>query len=265
VDPKDKLRKKATVLNGKENAVPYTVCWIGNAGWRLSIGGLNLLIDPDLEPSAERKSLEGIPEDCLTSADLVMTTHDHGDHFNDWTIKALSERSSCRFLLAASCLSRANALGIPAERLSVAYHENAFEPFGEHIRITPKPAFHGAPHGAVFKHATRSDSGYLIEAHGVTLFHPGDTVLLEDHYELPRVDVLMISPTDHNTDVRQSIQLIEQLDPAFIFPQHRDTYVETSENYYWTHAHHRELLAQLSDRYAARYHILAQGEVFKIQ
>lgn len=249
-----------------DKKVSFSVCWLGNAGWRLKFDSLNLLIDPDLEDNAERKSVAGIPEDCIPTADLVMTTHDHGDHFNDWTISELAKKSSCRFLLSASCLSRAVALGIPRERIEVSYHNNVFKPFGEeYISITPKPALHGAPHGSVFKHASRMDCGYLIEAYGLTIFHPGDTVLLEDHYELPKVDVLMISPTEHNTNIRQSIQLIEQLEPKYIFPQHRDTYVEKPENYFWTHANHYELLEQLSEKYAKRYHILTQGEEFVIR
>ncbi|MCL2421869.1 MAG: hypothetical protein FWD03_08435 [Defluviitaleaceae bacterium] len=53
-----------------KNANSCDVCWIGNAGWRIRFGSINVLIDPDLEESPERISLEGIPDDCISAANL---------------------------------------------------------------------------------------------------------------------------------------------------------------------------------------------------
>lgn len=242
----------------------YQVSWIGNAGWRLQIGAINLLIDPDLEPGSMRKTLDGIPQDCLSEADAVIITHEHGDHFNRPTIRRLLAESACRFVLPASCLCGADRVGIPSKRIIVAQQGKPIALFGTHFTVTPVLALHGAPYGAVYKHYNAADCGYLITAMGLTLFHPGDTVLLEEHFELPKVDILMVSPTEHNTNVFQSKVLIEQLQPSYIFPQHRDTYHETGENYFWTHAYDKELYDALDETYKNRCHILKQGEIFKI-
>jgi hypothetical protein len=99
----------------------------------------------------------------------------------------------------------------------------------------------------------------------LNLFHPGDSVLLEDHFDLPKIDILMVSPTEHNTNVHQSLILIDKLDPQYIFPQHRDTYHVTDDNRFWTHAYYRELAEALEERFRSRYHIVNQGQEFSIR
>ena len=242
----------------------YSVCWLGNAGWLLRIGQVNVLIDPDLEQSRSRKTLEGIPEDCLSKAHAVLITHEHGDHFNIPTARRLMQESDCRFVLPASCMRAAMRADIPERRIIAAQHLKPIALFGERFTVMPVPAIHGGYSGAVYKNYNAADCGYLISAMDLTLFHPGDTVLLEEHYELAPVDILMVSPTEHNTNVQQSLTLIEKLNPRYIFPQHRDTYHETDENRFWTHAYYKELEAALDERFKLRYHIVGQGRDFVI-
>jgi len=247
-----------------ENTKTCGVCWLGNAGWQVRFGGIHLLIDPDLEEGSHRISLEGIPTDCIASADAVLVTHEHGDHFNLPTARRLVNESDCRFILPASCLDSAQKADIPTSRIIVAHHGKPIALFGDDFLITPVPAIHGHILGSIYKHYNVADCGYLISAMGLNLFHPGDSVLLEQHFELPEVDILMVSPTEHNMHMRQSKVLIEKLNPRFIFPQHRDTYHITDDNYFWTRAYDKELFETLSNEYKPRYHILTQGQEFRI-
>jgi len=243
----------------------YSVCWLGNAGWLLRIGQMNVLIDPDLEQNRSRKTLEGIPDDCLSKADAVLITHEHGDHFNMYTNKRLIQESDCRFVLPASCMRSAMQAGIPQNRIIAAHHLKPIELFGSRFTVTPIPAIHGGIAGAVFKRYNAADCGYLVSAMGINLFHPGDSVLLEEHYDLPQIDILMVSPTEHNTNIHQSLTLIEKLKPRYIFPQHRDTYHVTDDNRFWTHAYYKELAEALDESFKSRYHIVNQGQDFVIQ
>ena len=244
----------------------YSVCWLGNAGWLLRIGPLRVLIDPDLADSPSRKTLAGIPEDCITGADAVLITHEHGDHFDISTAKRLADQSSCRFVLPASCMYAAYKAGIPENRIISAHHGKPITPFGEGFAITPVPAIHGHIMGSIYKHYNAADCGYLVTAIGITLFHPGDSVLLDEHFSLPAIDILTVSPTEHNTNIAQSLTLIEKLNPCYIFPQHRDTYYETDDNRFWTHAYDKELFHALPEPFKAkaRYHILSQGQEYVI-
>lgn len=243
---------------------PYTLCWLGNAGWQLNIGGLTLLIDPDLEEGPHRRVLPQNPARFLQKANAVLVTHEHGDHFNGPTLKKLAENTDCLFVLPGSCLYAAAVLGLPEKRIRVAHHGKAMQLFGRGLTATPVPAVHGAPMGAIYKDGHPADCGYIIDAAGFRLFHPGDTLLMEEHFFLPKIHVLMVSPTEHNTNVQQSLTLIRQLDPQYIFPQHRDTYTVTDDNYFWTRAFDKQLGQALGPEYAGRYHTLRQGEPFTV-
>ena len=243
----------------------YSVCWLGNAGWLLRIGQINVLIDPDLEQSRSRKTLDNIPDDCLSKAHAVLITHEHGDHFNIPTVRRLVQESDCRFVLPASCMSAALRANIPEKRTITAHHFKTIAIFGERFTVMPVPAIHGGIEGAVFKRYNAADCGYLVTAMDIKLFHPGDTVLLEEHYELAPIDILMVSPTEHNTNIQQSMTLIEKLNPRYIFPQHRDTYHETDDNRFWTHAYYKELGDALNEHFKSRYHVLNQGQEFLIK
>ena len=245
-----------------------TVCWLGNAGWRISPGPEGrypcgkILIDPDLEPGSHRITLEGIPDDCVKTADAVLITHEHGDHFNIPTARRLVQESGCVFVLPKSCMNTAKKANIPPERIITARHGEPVEAAG--VNITPTPAIHGHILGSIYKHYDAADCGYLLSFSGISLFHPGDSVLLQEHLELPGVDVLIISPTEHNTHVRQSKVLIDKLKPKYIFPQHRDTYHINEENSFWTRAYDKELYEALSPGQKERFHTLAQGREFEI-
>jgi hypothetical protein len=100
---------------------------------------------------------------------------------------------------------------------------------------------------------------------GKDILQPGDTVLLEQHLELLRVDVLFVSPTEHNMHIHQSRILVSALEPEHIFPQHFGTYEQTEENRYWTAGFPDELRESLPARLRKRYHKLEQGEVIMIK
>jgi hypothetical protein len=82
---------------------------------------------------------------------------------------------------------------------------------------------------------------------------------------LKGLDVLFVSPTDHNMRVGPASILIDALKPRWIFPQHFDTYAVTGQNAFWTVGYPDELRDALPDALRKRYHKLKQGEVFAIE
>jgi len=251
--------------NKKSNCI---LRWIGNAGWQICIDNLSILIDPDLEIGSHKLSDGLIPEamafDIISTADVVLVSHEHGDHFNLPTASRLVNESNCRFVLPASCINEAKEANIPPLRIITAHHHKKIDLFGEGISVTPYPAVHGHLFGSVYRHYNPADCGYLVQTASLNLFHPGDSLLLDEHFDLPKIDVLFISPTEHNTNVVQSQILIKKLNPKYIMPQHRDTYVVTDENRFWTSAYEKELYDSLDTIYKERFHILGIGDEFTI-
>jgi L-ascorbate metabolism protein UlaG (beta-lactamase superfamily) len=202
-------------------------------------------------------------EELAPLLDVAFITHRHGDHFHRRTARVLAEKSRCTFVMPINCMEEALRIGIPVGRIKVATPRQPFELRG--MKVSPIRAIHGNPKSAVYYDANLEDCGYLIELGGKTFLQPGDSVLLEDHLFLKHVDVLFFSPTEHNMYIDPSVILINELDPAYILPQHRDTYRVTPQNRFWTSGYPHEVKLRLSKPLQARYHILKQGEKMVIK
>ncbi len=239
------------------------VWWTGHNGWIIKSGNMVISTDLCLE-SPDRKVPSPVSaEELAPILDIAFITHEHGDHFEPETCKILAEKSKCMFVLPKNCEQIALDWGIPTERIKVATPREPFTLLG--VKVKPMRAIHGNPKFAVFYEANMQDCGYLITLDGRDILQPGDTVLLEDHLFLKHVDVLFLSPTEHNMVIEPSVILINELEPDYIFPQHRDTFKVTPENRYWTTAYQYEVMNLLSRPMKKRYHILDMGEGWDIK
>jgi len=236
------------------------LCWLGNLSWLLHSDGKLVAFDLDLETDMRLEKSPIPTSDIAPYLDYHFITHEHDDHFSASTSTILAEQSNCSFIIPSNCVQKARQVGIPEERLIIAIPGRSFQLPG--VEITPVRALHGHKDFSILKTANQDDCGYKLLFGGKILFQPGDTVLLEDHLELKDVDILFISPTEHNMYIDRSAILIRKLKPDYIFPQHFGTYRETTENQYWTKGYPGELKAALPEDLQKRFFILDQGEVF---
>lgn len=245
------------------------VWWVGNAGWLIKLDGVLIGIDLDLSTQGKIQPPPITALELAGELDVAFVTHHHGDHCNISTIRALAQGGRSAFVLPRTCLKRVGQLGIPNERVVVPEPGRPFETKG--IRIEPLHAIHGNQEFTVltrepdFIDSIRYNCGYVFNILGKRFLHPGDSVLTEEHLASKNIDVLFISPTVHNMYIDRSMILINRLQPAYIFPQHFGTYVQTDENAFWTRGYPDELKLRLSAELQRRYHKLKQGERFEIR
>jgi L-ascorbate 6-phosphate lactonase len=239
------------------------VWWTGHNGWLVKSD--NLLIGTDLATEDQGRLYQSpiTAAELAPLLDLAFITHKHGDHFNRKTARILAEKGKCVFVMPANCVEDARGLGIPENRIQVAAPRKPLELKG--VKISPLRAIHGNRKSAVYLDANLEDCGYLIQLGNKTFLQPGDSVLLEDHLFLKHVDVLFFSPTEHNMQVDPSVVLINELEPEYILPQHRDTYRVTPENRFWASGYPNEVKLRLSKPLQERFHILKQGEKLTIK
>jgi len=240
------------------------VWWTGHNGWLIKAD--TILIGTDLALESEERAVDApiSAAELAPELDISFVTHEHGDHFERETSRILTDRGNCLFVIPANCLEVAqDEVKIPAERVKVAEPRKPFEIGAVHVE--PLRAIHGNPKFAVFYDANLQDCGYRITLNGKSFLQMGDTVLLEDHLFLQHVDVLFFSPTEHNTHIDPSVILINELEPDYIFPQHRNTFQVTPENRYWTSGYPYEVKFRLSKSLQERYYILEMGEKQLIQ
>ena len=162
-----------------------------------------------------------------------------------------------------SCLPEAHKMKIPDNRIVVAKPREPFELKG--IKVEPIRAIHGNANFAIYYDANLQDCGYLLTINGKTFLQPGDTYLLEDHLFIKKVNVLFVSPTEHNMYIDPSVILINALDPDYIFPQHHSTITVNEGNRFWAKGYPDEVKIRLSQSLKDRYHILKPGDKMEIE
>jgi len=239
------------------------VWWAGQDSWVIKSGDLVIANDLFLENTERITPAPITPEEIASVIDISFVTHAHGDHFEEYTSRILVEKSSCIFVLPESCLPEAHKMKIPDNRIVVARPREPFEIKG--IKVEPIRAIHGNANFAIYYDANLQDCGYLLTINGKKFLQPGDTYLLEDHLFIKKVNVLFVSPTEHNMYIDPSVILINALDPDYIFPQHHSTITVNEGNRFWAKGYPDEVKIRLSQSLKDRYHILKPGDKMEIE
>ena len=239
------------------------LCWLGNLSWLVAGQGRLIAVDLDLDHELRLQPSPNTAQEIAEVLDVLFITNEHGDHFNAATAAVLTEKSDCFFVVPANCKTKAMDIGVPDSRIKIARPGLPFELAGLHVH--PIRALHGDRKHAVYRHANLDDCGYVLTMAGKRLLQPGDSILLQDHLDLNDINILFVSPTEHNTHIEASVTLIMALNPDYIFPQHFDTYRQTPLNAYWTKGYPDAVKEMLPQSLQERFHKLSQGEVFFIE
>lgn len=258
----DAAKSECVLDDIRQHGDGLAIWWTGHNGWLIKSDGLLLGTDLVLDDQSREHLSPISAAEVADELDIAFVTHGHGDHFNAPTSRVLAEKSKCLFVLPRNCQEKAREFGIPQDRIVVARPRKLLEVRG--IKIDVLRAIHGNKKGAVYWEANLEDCGYVFHMGGKTIMQPGDSVLLEDHLFIKHVDVLFVSPTEHNMQIDDSITLINELEPASVFPQHRDTYPVTQRNRFWTYAYTYEVQQRLSKDLQSRYHKLEMGTRFDV-
>lgn len=222
-----------------------SILWEGNNGWLIHHDDKLIAFDLDIF-NCERITKSTLDLDLLCKKlDMLFITHEHEDHFNTETCRLLNNQSQCIFIIPKSCEEKARSIGIQDNRMLIVEPKKTFST--DWIFVKCIRAIHGHIDGSVYSGANLYDCGYIVKFGDKTIYQPGDTILLEEHFELNNIDILFVSATDHNTKVENSLKLIRAIKPSYIFPQHHSTYVENEDNIFWTHGYQEDLFDKLTE------------------
>ena len=173
------------------------VTWVGMAGTLINSRGTILLVDPlimaatvdgKLQSEAGFRFRIDLPVDAreLPRADAVMYTHADSDHLGKMTAKTLAERTACKFIAPPPVAKELLKLGIDSSRIIMA-RDFASIPVGT-VEVNVTPALHDWQKENPWK---RGDCcGYLLRTPDGSIWHPGDTRLIDELLDVKNVDVL---------------------------------------------------------------------------
>jgi L-ascorbate 6-phosphate lactonase len=218
--------------------------WLGQAGFRLRdpAGGPVVFCDPFLTPNANRRWQAPVDDAALAQADIILVSHEHGDHLDRPALRAAAARAGSRFSLVVPrpLLAELSAdLGLPRERLVGAQPDEPLELAG--LRINPVPARHGVHVADAYSFGEELSAGlvrylgYVVEVAGVRVYHSGDCSPYPGQAERlralrPHVALLPINGRDFfretendivgNMDPREAARLAHDIGVELLVPMH---------------------------------------------
>jgi len=179
-DPSVFTRVQPSFVRPRASASQLTVTWVGHASLLIQINGLNILTDPMWSERASPAQFigprrwvpPGIALDDLPPLDVVLQSHNHYDHLDDFTVRQLARRHPQAFWLAPLGLA-------PFVRTRGARASAELDWWQEHavdsLRIAATPAMHFSSRSIGDRGDTLWCGFTLTAANGRRVFFAGDT------------------------------------------------------------------------------------------
>ncbi|TLW90400.1 Zn-dependent hydrolase [Saccharomonospora piscinae] len=155
------------------------VTWFGHASSLVEIDGSRVLLDPVWSDRASPSRLLGprrlhpvpLALDALPPLDAVVISHDHYDHLDRATVRALVRSQDAPFVVPLGVGAHLRAWAVPEERIvELDWHEHAH---AGSLRLTATPAQHFSGR-TLARNTTLWASWVLAGAHH-RVFYSGDT------------------------------------------------------------------------------------------
>jgi L-ascorbate metabolism protein UlaG (beta-lactamase superfamily) len=256
------------------------VTHIGGPTTLLEFAGWRILTDPTFDPAGKRyffgwgttsKKTNGpsVPADALGDIDAVLVSHHHhGDNLDPTARGLLPRWGTTITTVKASQHLGGDAVGL------LPWSTTALEaPNKPRVTITATPCRHGPPG---MDPITGPVIGFSLTWEGQqngALWVTGDTVLYPGLREVPqRIDIgsmvmhlgavrfaYLTGPFRYTMDARESVDLLELVDPAAVVPVHYEG---------WTHIKQGRAAAEpvlSASRFADRVHWVDPGEATEFE
>lgn len=175
-EPKSPMPHVRTDLR---NLADGSLVWFGHSSYLLRVDGKNILVDPVFSKSISPIGVMGkaFPGADIYSAadfpdiDLLVITHDHFDHLDFPTIRALLPRVS-RCVATLGVGSHLEFWGMAPDRLTELDWWESFE-FGGKIKLTSAPSRHFS--GRTFKRNQTLWGSFVLETGKHQIYLGGDS------------------------------------------------------------------------------------------
>lgn len=220
----------STIMSAAVPAGSVRLWRLAQAGFVVRGAGRTVLLDPWLSdwletsgPDNPEPVRRATPAPCrpeeLPATDLVCCTHEHPDHLDLDTLRAVAERSpGARFVVPAPLADLVARAGIDAARVVGVEAERPVTVAG--VGIVGLPAPHAFAAGALGGYDFWTDDegrhrslGYVLRMGDVTLFHGGDTVRAPgdaDRLRREHIDVALL-PVNGRDAMRERMGLVGNL------------------------------------------------------
>ena len=176
--------------------------WLSHASFRIDADDLTIYIDP-------WQLADGSPP-----ADIILITHDHGDHCSPEDVAKIQKEETVIVTIAASASKLTGQINVvrPGDKLSIkgidieavpAYNLTKFR--------SPGNPFHPKEAGHV---------GFIVEINGIRIYHTGDADIIPE-MESVETDVVLIPVSGtYVMTAEEAVEAVKLIQPKLAIPMH---------------------------------------------
>ena len=179
------------------------ITWLGHASFKIKGDGLVIYIDP-----------YQISED--EPADIILATHDHFDHYDQASIKAL-KKDDTEVVGPESVALKSGGKALKAgEQVEIK---------GASVKAVPAYNI-----GKSF-HPQGTGVGFIVNIAGKTIYHAGDTDKIPEMAELGPIDLALLPiGGTYTMNAEEAAEAAKVIKPKKVIPMHYGALKETPGN-----------------------------------
>ena len=192
---------------GTASGTPVDIVLIKHGSLAISYDGLSIQVDPVAEHGKSTDYAKEFPK-----ADVILVTHEHGDHLEDATIATLTGENTVLLLNQASRdrIGRGEAIGNGETRTLC----------DGKIQLEAVPAYNTTPGRENF-HPKGNGNGYVLTIDGLRIYIAGDTEDVPEMADLKDIDVAFLPVNQPYTmTVEQCVTAAKTFKPKVLIPYH---------------------------------------------
>jgi L-ascorbate metabolism protein UlaG (beta-lactamase superfamily) len=180
---------------------------ITHASFLMTWNGLVIYNDPDA-PTSPTILYAGLPK-----ADLILVSHEHGDHFDIAAIDAVRKTNT---IIIATAQIFSTMSTTHRALTGVLTNGGSTNVLGLHIQAVP--AYNPTPNP---NHPLGRGNGYVVTIGGRRIYMAGDTGDIPEMRALQNIDVAFLPMNVPFTmNVSQAVSAVRQFRPKVIYPYH---------------------------------------------
>ena len=192
------------------------VTFLGHASFKIEEDGKTVFVDPWLTGPTSP-----ITVDDVDKADIVLVTHDHGDHGYAEAL-GICKNTGAYFVAINELAHKAGSQGV--ENIHTLNIGGSVNIGG--VVVTLVQAFHSSGVGA--------PTGFVVRFPSGTFYHPGDTGVFASMQllgEMYKMDLAFLPIGGYFTqDIHQAELAVKLLKPKAVIPMHYNTFPEIQAN-----------------------------------
>lgn len=178
VNPSGEIPNRNTDLKELPKKDPIVV-WFGHSSYFLQVGGFRILVDPVFSGNASPfrffgkafKGADHFNAEDFPEVDLLVLTHDHYDHLDYASIKALHPKVT-KIVTSLGVGAHLEKWGVASEKITELDWWEDIKITSE-VNITATPSRHFS--GRAFKRGQTLWSSFVLEISGLKIFLGGDS------------------------------------------------------------------------------------------